>query len=297
MRAYLQLIRLPTVFTAMADIFLGFILTHRSFQPLDKFFALLGASCGLYLAGMVFNDIFDRKQDALERPNRPIPSGRVPLTAAVVLGSGLMLAGFGAALTVSFWSRAVATGLVVAILGYDGVLKRTPVAPLGMGLCRFLNVMLGASADAEYWNLGSYWARPQLVCAIGLGIYIVGVTWFARTEARQSSRAQLTAALAVLDAGVAILAWLICTWQGEADRNTSLLLLALVIGSLNLRAFTALSDPTPQRVQPMIKLMLLDYVMLDAALVYWHTANGELALATACLVVPAMLLGRFIAMT
>ena len=90
MLPYLQLLRLPTVFTAMADIFLGYILTHRGFEPVDKFLGLLGASCGLYLAGMVFNDVFDRKQDAAERPHRPIPSGRVPLTAALVLGAAYL---------------------------------------------------------------------------------------------------------------------------------------------------------------------------------------------------------------
>jgi len=296
MRAYLQLLRLPTVFTAMADIFLGFILTYRGFQPLDKLLGLLGASCGLYLAGMVFNDVFDRKQDALERPNRPIPSGRVSVMAAVVLGIVLMAGGVASAWTVNVWSQIIALALVPAILGYDAVLKRTSLGPLGMGLCRFLNVMLGAS-NFSWQQMGSYWARPQLVCAIGLGVYIIGVTWFARTEAKQSSRAQLIAALVVLDAGVAVLAGLIGTWLNEGDATTSLLLLALIVGQLNYRAFSAIRDPSPQRVQPIIKHMLLSYVMLDASLVFWHTGDGKLAFATACLVIPAMFLGRFIPMT
>ena len=82
MLAYLQLIRLPTVFTAMADIVLGYVLTHRvivgpeGWDDPAKFFGLLASSCCLYLAGMVFNDVFDRKQDAEERPSRPIPSRR-----------------------------------------------------------------------------------------------------------------------------------------------------------------------------------------------------------------------------
>lgn len=296
MLAYLQLLRLPTVFTAMADIFLGFILTHRSFQPVDKFLGLLCASCGLYLAGMVFNDVFDRKQDAEERPNRPIPSGRVPLSAAIALGAVLMLGGIAASTLGNYWSPGVAIVLAMMILAYDGVFKRTPLGPLGMGTCRMLNVMLGAS-DFTWHQQGSFLARPQLVCAIGLGIYIVGVTWFARTEAKHSSRSQLLGALGVLNAGVGVLVWLICTWFGEADRFTVLLLLALIVGQLNYRAWSAIQDPSPQRVQPIIKQMLLSYVMVDAALVFWHTGDGALAFATACLVIPAMLLGRFIPMT
>lgn len=294
MRAYLQLVRLPTVFTAMADIVLGFLLTHRAFEPAPKFFALLAASCGLYLSGMVFNDVFDRKQDAVERPHRPIPSGRVPLWAAVLLGTLLMAGGVAAAWTVSAPSRVISVALVVAILGYDSVLKRTPVGPLAMGTCRFLNVLLGAS---DYRWLLQMWARPHNVCAIALGVYIVGVTWFARTEARQSSRRQLTGALLVLDAAFGLLAWLLSTWPNVGDWKIALFLLGVVAASLNLRALSAIQHPTPASVQGMIKLFLLNYVMICAALVYWHTGAGVYAFATACLVVPALLLSRVIAMT
>ncbi|HUQ68190.1 MAG TPA: UbiA family prenyltransferase [Planctomycetaceae bacterium] len=294
MLAYLQLLRLPTVFTAMADIVLGFVLTHRSLEPWPQFLGLLLSSCGLYLAGMVFNDVFDRKQDALERPSRPIPSKRVPLKAAIALGTVLIIGGVAAAAMVTGPSLIIALLLVVAILGYDAVLKRTPLGPLAMGTCRFLNVMLGASDYDRWFQL---WARPQLVCAIGLGVYIIGVTWFARTEAKQSNRGQLSAALVTLNAGLGVLVWLICTWPSVAPADRVLLLLALIAGSLNFRAISAIQDASPSRVQGMIKLFLLNYVTISAALVYWHTSDGMMALSTACLVVPALLLSRVIPMT
>ncbi|MDZ4687717.1 MAG: UbiA family prenyltransferase, partial [Planctomycetaceae bacterium] len=215
MLAYLQLLRLPTVFTAMADIVLGRLLVNsRELAPYDQFLTLLGASCGLYLSGMVFNDVFDRQQDAVERPSRPIPSGRVPLRNAVILGTVLMLGGVAAAATLTRPALYVAGLLAVAVFAYDYALKRTPLGPVAMGTCRFLNVMLGAAASYDRWF--QLWARPQLVVAIGLGIYIVGVTWFARTEARQSNRGQLSAALVTLNAGLGVLVWLICTWPNEA---------------------------------------------------------------------------------
>uniref|UniRef100_A0A7C4QU45 4-hydroxybenzoate polyprenyltransferase n=1 Tax=Schlesneria paludicola TaxID=360056 RepID=A0A7C4QU45_9PLAN len=294
MLGYLQLLRLPTVFTALADIFLGYSLTHRELDSPAAFGWLLLASAGLYLSGMVFNDVFDARQDARERPGRPIPSGRVPMAAAIALGAALMLGGVVSAGQVGRPSLMVAGLLVAAILGYDGVLKRTPLGPLGMGACRFLNVMLGAS-DYQWWF--ALWARPQLVCAIGLGVYIVGVTWFARTEARQSQRGQLLAALAVLDLGLVVLAWLMCTWHGLGELLVALALLTFIAASLNLRALAALRDPTPARVQGMVKLMLLNYVMVNATLVYWKTGDGTYALATACLVIPAVWLGRYIPMT
>ncbi len=68
MRAYLELVRVPNVFTAMADILLGFLFTHRGLEPFGPFVLLLAASSMLYLSGMVLNDYFDREQDARERP-------------------------------------------------------------------------------------------------------------------------------------------------------------------------------------------------------------------------------------
>jgi 4-hydroxybenzoate polyprenyltransferase len=296
MLAYLQLLRLPTVFTAMADIVLGRLLVNnRELEPYSQFLTLLAASCGLYLSGMVFNDVFDRKQDAVERPQRPIPSGRVPLRNAILLGGALMLAGIVAASQVTVPALGIAGLLAVAVLAYDAVLKRTPLGPLGMGLCRFLNVMLGAAGSYDRWF--QLWARPQLVCAIGLGIYIVGVTWFARTEAKQSARGQLAAALATLNVGLGVLVWLMFTWPNEGRVEIALLLLGLIAVPLNLRAITAILDGSPGRVQGMIKLFLLNYVTLCATLVFWHTADATLALGTACLVIPAMLLSRVIPMT
>ena len=89
--AYFQLMRLPAVFTAMSDIILGYLLTHGSFELPLQFALLLVASASLYLSGMVFNDVFDRKVDAEERPFRPIPSGRISTQQAAVLGGLLML--------------------------------------------------------------------------------------------------------------------------------------------------------------------------------------------------------------
>src|SRR5581483_11050567 len=80
--AFAQLLRLPNVFTAFADIALGTAAasavlpaTPGSFWATAGLLAL--ASGWLYLAGMVWNDIFDRNEDAKTRHFRPIPAGRV----------------------------------------------------------------------------------------------------------------------------------------------------------------------------------------------------------------------------
>jgi hypothetical protein len=319
MLAFLQLLRLPTVFTAMADIVLGFVLTHRFlYGPLeqiadgtgqrmgwhrpDQFLGLLLASSCLYLSGMVFNDIFDRKQDAEERPNRPIPSGRVSVRSAAVLGIILMLAGLISAAMVCPVSLEVGLLLVIAILGYDGFLKKTWLGPIAMGSCRFLNVMLGASVQPDI--VPSLFSQPQLAAATGLGVYIVGVTIFARTEARTSNVWQLRCAQIVINFGFAILMALVLMTMIDSSKIVPLAMLFVVAFTVNRRAVDAIQDPSPVKVQVGIKLMLLSLVVIDSTLVFWFMNTPESgglgavhALSTAALVLPAMFLSKLIPMT
>jgi len=295
MLAYLQLLRLPTIFTAIADVLLGFYLTHRGMAGAEgAFLGLLGATVCLYFSGMVFNDYYDVAQDRAERPGRPIPSGRVSARSALTLGLILQVLGVLSAASVGQTSLLFAVLLVVAIHAYDGLLKRTPLGPLAMGTCRFLNVLLAASHAASFQEV---WQNPQLACAASLGLYIVGVTWFARTEAKDSARGQLVAALVTIDLGLAGLAALIATWVNVGDGTFSLLMLAFVALTINRRVLAAVWNPHPRMVQMGVKILLLSYIMLCATLVYWHLGGGFEPLMTALLVVPALLLSRVIPMT
>jgi 4-hydroxybenzoate polyprenyltransferase len=297
LRAYLQLFRLPNVFTAMADILLGFLLTHRALEPWYVFALLLAASACLYTAGMVLNDYFDREQDARERPFRPIPSGRVSERTAQRLGFGLLAAGailgwLAGVAAGSFWPGIVATLLAGAVYVYDGVLKPTPAAPVVMGLCRTLNVLLGMSASADAWT-GAHYAA-----AIGIGVYIVGVTTFARSEARESGRVQLALGLAILLAGLGIVASL-PRWAtgGEwpainppGNWNLFWIVLAALIGQRCLRAVL---EPVPQRVQAAVKNSIFALIVIDAATVL-ATQEFVWAVVILVLLAPMLLLGKWI---
>src|SRR5262249_12267147 len=91
--AWLQLMRLPNVFTAMADVLMGFWLTHATLSPIGVLLLLLAASSLLYVAGMVLNDVYDLEQDCRERPKRPLPSGRIPMRFAKGIGITMLAAG------------------------------------------------------------------------------------------------------------------------------------------------------------------------------------------------------------
>src|SRR5207253_5153804 len=100
LRAYAELVRLPNVFTALADICLGWFGALAAGTPATHWpaFALLLAASGcLYSAGMVWNDYFDVEQDRRERPFRPIPAGEISLPEAARLGTGLLAIGWSCA--------------------------------------------------------------------------------------------------------------------------------------------------------------------------------------------------------
>jgi len=102
MLAWLRLMRLPAVFTAISNVLCGcFISSPDQAPPLSQLGLLVLTTAGLYLGGMVLNDVFDAALDALERPERPIPSGRISRRAAAVFGTLLLLLGITAAACLS----------------------------------------------------------------------------------------------------------------------------------------------------------------------------------------------------
>ncbi|MCG5467604.1 UbiA family prenyltransferase [Micromonospora sp. LAH09] len=138
-----ELVRAPAALSVPGDVIAG-ATAAGALSPRTP--ALAGASVLLYWAGMAANDWSDRRLDAVERPERPIPSGRVTPAAAVGLAAGLTAAGVGLAAAVG-GRRAVALAVPLAatIWGYDLLAKNTAAGPAVMAACRGLDVLLGAS--------------------------------------------------------------------------------------------------------------------------------------------------------
>ncbi len=298
MRTYAQLVRLPNVFTALADIAVGGLAAWALAPELNfwtwwAFACLLAASACLYAAGMVWNDYFDIEQDRKERPFRPLPSGRVTPRAALQIGSGLLAAGVILA-ALAGWRSAgwnatpviLAVLLATAILLYDGWLKRTWAGPLGMGTCRFLNVLLGLTISAA-----PAWGCKLHLAAV-VGLYIVGVTWFARTEARMSRKSALEGAAVVMLAAL-VLALPLPVWFPPATSSPLfpylLVGLAFLVG---VPVWGAIVRPAPAQVQAAVKRSIMGLVILDATLA--TALAGASGLLILVLLVPALYLGRWI---
>lgn len=304
--AWLRLMRLPNVFTALADAAMGYLFVHGAVASAAQLGCLAAASGLLYTAGMVLNDVFDCEVDAKERPFRPLPSGQISRGTARAFG--LLLLAFGviagwlagylpapAAASLPWRSGLVASLLAAAILLYDGWLKFTPFGPLSMGLCRFLNVLLGMSTAAYVPSTAVVGYGPaELLAATGIAVYIVGVTWLARSEAGQSQSGLLIAAMIVMSAGVAILGSSAGHLLLVAVKPTYYwVLLGLLMVTVLRRCGVAAADPTTGNVQAAVKHSILSLIWLDAATAAAAAGPGH-GLAIALLLIPALVLGRWV---
>lgn len=308
--AFAQLLRIPNVFTAFADIALGACVAVAVLpaQPIDFWLAyvvLALASGCLYLAGMVWNDVFDLAEDKQARAFRPLPSGRVSTTTAVVLGvllfgAGLALASAAGVIGQAEWNHeplVFACGIVAGVLIYDGGAKRTPFGPIAMAACRFLNVLFGLSLIPE----AALGVEYRVWLAAIVGCYIVGVTWFARTEEGRSRPRVLKLAAGVIALSL-LLALLLRTKLHAASGVAKPLselgtvafpYLLVAFGFLVGRpAARAIADPGPRNVQAAVKRCVLGLVALDAVLA--TTFVGLPGLLILLLLPPALLLGKWV---
>lgn len=221
LRAWLELARISNLPTVWTNVTAGWVLAGgaivNSRYPNDhRLFWLLLAGSLLYTGGMILNDAADVRYDREHRKERPIPSGRVRLAAAWIVGLGMLLAGFYQAAFCAFANFWVALGLVILVLFYDLYHKPWFGAVYVMGACRVLLYLLPASALIPdllvreghlvgalifiSWQALEDLSTVAIIPALTLGAYIVGLTMIARLEAKgaSSSRIQSVFARALL---------------------------------------------------------------------------------------------------
>ncbi|MFI0764899.1 SCO3242 family prenyltransferase [Streptomyces sp. NPDC021218] len=190
-----ELLRVSALFTVPGDALAGAAAAHRG--PNRGTALAVCASLCLYEAGMALNDWADRDIDAVERPGRPLPSGRIAPGAALTAATGLTAAGLLCAAAAGRPALTTATALAGTVWAYDLGLKNTPAGPSAMAAARALDLLLGATASAPAT------LRPALAPAALLGAHTLAVTTVSRREATGGSSAAPLGALAV---GTAI-AW------------------------------------------------------------------------------------------
>ncbi|MFJ6887241.1 SCO3242 family prenyltransferase [Streptomyces californicus] len=233
LRAWAELLRVSALFSVPGDALAGAAAVGR--RPGRGTVLAAGASLCLYEAGMALNDWADRDEDAVDRPHRPIPSGRVSPAAALGAAGALTAAGLALAARAGRPALTVATGLAAMVWAYDLRLKHTKAGPAAMAAARSLDLLLGATATATAASAGHTTgdggrpdnvagtggtsattaartpgvlapALPALPAALVLGAHTYGVTAVSRHEAQGGSTGTPLAVLATTAALAAAVA-------------------------------------------------------------------------------------------
>ncbi|THC51372.1 SCO3242 family prenyltransferase [Streptomyces sp. A1499] len=300
-RDWAELLRLPALFTVPGDAFAGAATTGLA--PNHRTLLALTSSLCLYEAGMALNDWADRAEDAVERPERPLPSGRIAPPAALAAATALTAAGLTAAARAGRPALAVAGALAGTVWGYDLGLKHTFAGPAAMAAARGLDLLLGATATAGPDDRRR--ATAALPSATALATHTLAVTVVSRREAQGGSSTAPLAALAVAGAvGRLLSGGGLRTRAPGADTGTRVtprraLRAALALAYVGTAAkplFHAALNPSPPLTQRAVGGGIRAMIPLQAALAARSGAVGT-ALLTAALAPAARRFARKVSVT
>ncbi|MEM9566834.1 MAG: UbiA-like protein EboC [Cyanobacteria bacterium P01_E01_bin.34] len=300
---YLQMTRPANVVTAWADIWVGYAIAglggtvlqsvwvHPSLEMLAQLQPLgwlVLSTTGLYAGGVVFNDVFDAELDAQERPERPIPSGRVNRWQAAIFGGCLLLAGIAAATQVTLISTALAISIALACLLYDSFSKHsTWLGPANMGFCRGMNWLLGASAFPL--AIGESWYLASIPIA-----YIAAITAISQGEVNGGRQTTGWLALGLMGG---ILVSPLLLWEFSTFTLLSALPFICLLGWRILPPFwQATQTPEPEPIRLAVKAGILSLIVLDAAIASGF-AGWFYGLVLLCLLPLSVGLSRLFAVT
>ncbi len=267
LRALAELARPANIVTAWADILAGVaaagvaqslieLVDTAAFEQLPW---LILSTTGLYGGGVVFNDVFDASLDAEERPDRPIPSGRISRAAAGVWGGVLLLVGIVAAGLVSWAAAGIALGVAACAIIYDGYGKHHLVlGPVNMGVCRGGNLLLGAAVLPA--AISEIWFIALLPIA-----YISAITAISRGEVHGGSARTGILAIGLI---LAVIAGLLALALLDRYSIWSAAPFVLILTGAVLPPFMmAAQSPTPDNIGSAVHAGVLALIVLDAVLV------------------------------
>jgi 4-hydroxybenzoate polyprenyltransferase len=268
--AYLRLTRPANIVTAIADILAGIAVSGAAILliwpelavgPRPGFASwvwLCVATIGLYGGGVAFNDVFDAELDRVERPERPIPSGIVPLRNAAIMAGALLLIGVIAAWQVSLLSGLIALAVAILCILYDAWGKHQSIfGPINMGLCRTGNLLLGVSIVPEmvetYWYLG----------LIPL-VYIAAITMISRGEVHGENKTALQGGFAMY--GLVVLSLLGLSFSNPTPWWQALPFLLLLCYMIFPPLLRALNTQKPQLIGKAVKAGVIAQIVVNSTL-------------------------------
>jgi len=238
----------------------------------------------LYIGGVALNDYFDFEEDKKQRPNRPLPSGRIPKLNALFLAT----IAFGTSLLIAYYigplSFSISILLIVTIFGYDYYLKNSLIGPIVMATARVLNILLGLST---YSNTISYNSVTGLVLSDSF-LYIFGISLISRSETHPKiSKLSIGSVFIIMILIVSSLAVYIFLGSLKFDSLLNLMIFVLIV-FFTLVKFYNTDKQQPQKI---VRNLIMTIIILDS--VFLSGILGlSYGLSILALLVPSIILSK-----
>ncbi len=277
-KEYLQLVRLPGIFTAFSNVLIGYFFSF-SFNSEVIFLPYLLVTSGmLFCSGMIFNDYFDYNRDKKERSFRPLPSGKISKQNALLIGFIFLILANISAFLLGFDSLIISLILSCMILFYNLKLKSILfLGILNLSVIRMLNILLGFSIIGISFEFIQY--------LFPLGIFIVGISILAKNEIKSNLviYKKLNKIITIITiTSVSIL--VITNFQFE-----SLLFLGLF-------SFLSVYSLFFKKIQNQITFQLLLIILLDSILISFFVPL-QFSILVSLLILPAYVISKKLYLT
>jgi len=294
-RDYLVLVRLPNLFTLPSNILVGIGAISSlafTFASFTQFLLLVTISVLLYCVGIVLNDLYDFDIDKKERPNRPLPSGKISRRSAIGLVAIFSTLALILSLLVSFSTLVISSILFLAIFGYDKYLKNTYAGPFTIATARAMNILLGTSVSFRSVDSYSQIVTLTFVLIITF-VYVSLIGFISRYEVHGFSD---NAKLLLPPAIVAIVISSIILFSLMGFFKLESLIILSLFSFIIIISFSRIYRRDSGRTQQIVRNMILSIIVLDSTFLT-GIIGIELGLAVLTLMVPLLVLANKMDMT
>ena len=174
---FLQLVRFPGIFTVFSNVLIGYFFSFNLEIIYLPF--LLTISGLLFCSGMIFNDYFDYSIDKKERSFRPLPSGKLSKSTALLIAIVFLILANIFAFFIGSDTLLVSLILSSLVFFYNFKLKSFSfLGFLSLSIIRMLNVLLGFSISSFSIEFLQY--------VIPIGIFVFGISILAKNEMKSN---------------------------------------------------------------------------------------------------------------
>jgi 4-hydroxybenzoate polyprenyltransferase len=313
LKYYFQLFRIPNIFTVPPDILAGYFVTTINNITVINFYNILFlvlSSIFLYIGGMITNDLFDINTDKIERPSRPLASGKIKVSMTIFLAILFFCSGMILASLLTFTSTIISIFLVIMILSYNLGLKNSTPRPFLMGGIRALNIIYGATSNYDFFKNLTFDMEPSfiyisfinlIILTFAIFFHIFTLTWLSKRETEKENK-QFNKLLDLKKIYNTYLFFfiiiLVLGWIFLPNKNIYLVFFVAFLLSITGIFYNQIIKKKYGHldIQFIVKNMIILLILLDSSFV--AGSNGlYMGLLSLSMLIPCLFIGKIVHMT